>query len=39
MVYEEKLRQLGLLSQKEKRLKGDGLTDVIKHLKGDFSED
>ena len=39
MVYEEKLRKLGLLSLKEKRLKGDGLTDVINHLKGHFSED
>lgn len=38
MAYEEKLRQLSLPSLKEKRLKGDGLTDVI-NLKGDFSED
>lgn len=34
MVYEERLRRLGLHSLRQKRLKGDGLTDVINHLKG-----
>jgi len=29
MVCEEKLRKLSLLSLKEERLKGDGITDVI----------
>lgn len=39
MGYEEKLRKLCFLSLKEKTLKGDGLPDVINHLKRDFSED